>query len=346
MSTLMPNQGAWDGSVAAGHERDGDFQRLVEPYRTEIRLYCYRMTGSLPDAEDLVQETFLRAWRAWGAFEGRSSPRTWLYRVATNVVLNFLASRGRKVRTLPDLLGPATNMVPEGEPMPRRAWIDPYPDSWLNGIADAGPGPEARYETHEAVQLAFVAAIQRLPPRQRAVLILRDVLAWSAPEVAVLLDGTVAGVNSALQRARETMEKSRGRSVSRTLSSDDLSALLDRYVRAFEDADVEALVATLREDATYSMPPWAQWFVGARAIGGFFRQKLAEYGGIRLVAIGANQQPAFAGYTPAPSGSLYVPHSLQVLTVGTDGIEAMTWFVPPLGPELFGAFGLPPQLGA
>ena len=142
------------------------------------------------------------------------------------------------------------------------------------------------------------------------------------------------------------MEKSRGRSVSRSLSSDDLSALLDRYVRAFEDADVEALIATLREDASYSMPPWAQWFMGARAIGGFFRQKLAEYGGIRLVAMGANQQPAFAGYTPAPSGSLYVPHSLQVLTVGTDGIEAMTWFVPPLGPELFGAFGLPPQLGA
>lgn len=182
-------------------DRDA-FEHLVEPYRRELQLHCYRMLGSLHDAEDLVQETLLRAWRGREGFEGRASVRTWLYTIATNACLNTIARGQHARRVLPETQGPPAAQPHQGGPASEVAWLDPYPDAWLEGIADAAPGPEARYEQAEAVQLAFVAAIQRLPPRQRAVLLLRDVLAWSAGETAGLRDASVAAVNSALQRAR------------------------------------------------------------------------------------------------------------------------------------------------
>src|SRR5215472_13615480 len=184
------------------------FQRLVEPYRRELHLHCYRMLGSLDDADDLVQETYLRAWRAFDRFEGRASLRTWLHRIATNACLNALTGRrARARRVLPDDLNPPANSMPDGEPATEVPWLEPYPDSALEGIADAAPGPDARYEMHEAVQLAFIAAIQYLPPRQRAVLLLREVVGISAAETGRLLDASVASVNSALQRAHATLEK-------------------------------------------------------------------------------------------------------------------------------------------
>jgi len=185
--------------AATRGDRDA-FQQLTEPYRRELQLHCYRMLGSLHDAEDLVQETFLRAWRGFDRFDGRASVRTWLYRIATNACLSALARRSGARRVLPETHGPPADRMPEGEPPTEISWLDPYPDAWLEGLADATPGPEARYELHETVQLAFIAAIQQLPARQRAVLLLRDMLGWSATETAGLLDTSVAAANSALQR--------------------------------------------------------------------------------------------------------------------------------------------------
>ena len=322
----------------------GPFEQLIEPYRAQIRLHCYHMTGSLPDAEDLVQETFLHAWRSWPEFEGRSSYRTWLYRIATNLTLNFLERRGRARRSLPALEGLPAQGMPTGEPRPREAWVDPYPDAWLEGVADRAPGPEARYELVEAVRLAFVAAIQHLPPRQRAVLVLRDVLGWSAQEAAALLGVSAAAANSALQRARETLGKQGGRPVLQSPTDQALRRILDRYVFAWENDDIDALVSTLRDDAVYSMPPWAQWYTGPPAIAAFHQRAWSDYAGLRLRPIGANRQPAFAMYARAHLGEAFLPYSIQLLTLAEDGIQAMTCFVRPLGPQLFPAFGLPESL--
>src|SRR5215831_2482259 len=183
------------------------FEQLAEPFRRELKVHCYRMLGSLHEAEDAVQETYLRAWRSFGSFNGRGSFRAWLYRIATNACLDALASRKHAQRLLPDQRAPATAEMPDGTPATDVAWLDPYPDSDLEGIADDAPNPEARYTSRQAVQLAFVAVIQQLPPRQRAVLLLCDVLGWSAAEAATLLGGSTASVNSALQRSRETLAK-------------------------------------------------------------------------------------------------------------------------------------------
>ena len=204
--TTDPPPGSTLLDRALRRDRDA-FEQLTEPYRRELQLHCYRMLGSLQDAEDLVQETLLRAWRGIDRFEGRASVRGWLYRIATNACLSALASRRSARRVLPEALGPPAEGLPTGKPATEIAWLEPYPDALLESIADAAPGPDARYEQHEAVQLAFVAAIQHLPARQRAVLLLRDVLGWSAADAAALLEASVASVNSGLQRARATLER-------------------------------------------------------------------------------------------------------------------------------------------
>jgi len=228
------------------------FQQLSEPHRRELRVHCYRMLGSFHDAEDMVQETLLRAWRGLQGFDGRASTRYWLYRIATNACLNALAARASAGRVLPETQSPATERMPDREPASDIAWLEPYPDSALDRIADDAPGPAARYEMREAVQLAFIAAIQLLPPRQRAALLLSDVLGWSAAESARLLDSSVAAVNSALQRARATLEERLPGGPPRTAvaASDAQRALLERYVRAWESTDVDGLTALLKEDAS------------------------------------------------------------------------------------------------
>jgi RNA polymerase sigma-70 factor, ECF subfamily len=332
---------------AKGGDRDA-FQHVAEPYRRELQLHCYRMLGSFHDAEDLTQETFLRAWRGLSGFEGRSSFRAWLYRIATNACLNALASRARRV--LPEMEGPPSDLPPdhllETGPATEIAWLQPYPDTALEGIADAAPGPDARYEMREAMQLAFIAAIQHLPPRQRAVLLLRDVLGWSAAESARLLDTSIGSVNSVLQRARATLEKRRpaGPPSSQPAPSDRQRVLLDRYVRAWEGADTEGFVALLKEDATLAMPPWTHWYRGRDWSRTFFSKAWTAYAGFRLVAIGANCQPGFAFYACKPGDEIFRAHSVQILEIRGGAIASMTKYVKPLGPALFADFGLPLNL--
>jgi RNA polymerase sigma-70 factor (ECF subfamily) len=320
--------------------RRGDraaFERLAEPFRKELRLHCYRMLGSLPDAEDLVQETLLRAWRGLAEFEGRASFRSWLYRIATNACLNALASRKSARRVLPDALGPPAESWPQ-DPADI-SWLEPYPDAELE-TGSVAAGPEARYEMREAVQLAFVAAIQYLAPRQRAVLLLRDVLGWSATEAAQLLDVSVASINSALQRARATLDS---RYTSERVAKPDESrrALLDRYLETWEAADLDGLVALLRHDAVLRMPPYREWYAGRAAIRGFFGHAWSLYNGFRLVPTAANAQPAFGLYSRRLPSAEFHAHSLQVLTVRGAEIEVVTNFK---SSRLFAAFGLPPVL--
>ncbi len=321
------------------------FQHLVEPYRPEIQLHCYRMLGSLHDAEDLVQETFLRAWRGLDDFEGRTSLRSWLYRIATNACLN--ARRANARRVLPETHGPPADHAPLGAADAEIAWLEPYPDAALEGIADVAPGPEARYEMREAVQLAFTAAIQELPPRQRAVLLLRDVLGWSAGETAALLDASAASVNSALQRARATLRQRfpSGRPGAQPVPDDRQGRLLQRYVRTWEESDLDGFVALLREDAVLSMPPWRQWHVGRAAIRAFmawvWRPDRRRHH--LLVPTAANRQPAFGHYRSESEGSEWRAFGIQVLTLQDDAIASLTNFVDA---RLFAAFGLPSVLPA
>ena len=327
--------------------RRGDqraFELLGERHRREVYLHCYRMLGSLHDAEDVVQETFLRAWRSIRGFEGRASFRAWLYRIATNTCLNALASRGRSRRILPYDRAPPADAMPQGSPASDVDWLEPWPDSLQETVEDEAAAPDVRYEMREAIRLAFIAAIQHLPPRQRAVLLLRDVMGWSARESAALLDTSVASVNGALQRARATM---RGRytraepTISGTIT-DEQYALLDRYRRSWENADVSAFVELLQEDAVITMPPWPQWYAGREAIGRFFSWTFRPEGHapFRLKRITANAQPAFAFYGQWPDQE-WRAHSIQVITLDGNTISAMTSFV---SPELFPAFGLPPRL--
>ena len=319
------------------------FEQLVEPFRREIKLHCYRMLGSLHDAEDLVQETYLRAWRSFDSFEGRGSLRSWLYRIATNACLNAIASRKHASRTLPDQWGKATTRMPDGTRSADVAWLEPYPDVYLEDIPDDAPGPDARYAAREAVQLAFVAVVQQLPPRQRAALLLCDVLGWSALEAASLLGGSTASINSALQRARETLSKRypEGRSAVSSPVTPAQQEVLARYLQAWETLDVDALVALLKDDATYTMPPVSEWYSGRTAIGSFFRWAFKPYDSFRLVQTAANRQAAFAAYSRNSPDQPWAAHSIHVLSLVSDEISRITLFAKPVGPDLLSHFGLP-----
>jgi RNA polymerase sigma-70 factor (ECF subfamily) len=302
------------------------------------------MLGSVHEAEDLVQETYLRAWRSFSSFDGSGAFRAWLYKIATNACLNALDSRKTSQRLLPDQMGPATGEMPRA-PVTDVAWLEPYPDSNLTGVADDRPDPEARYASREAVQLAFIATIQQLPPRQRAALLLCDVLGWAAAEAASLLGGSSASVNSALQRARDTLGKRYpdGRPPVADRPDPAQQQLLGRYLKAWEGHDVDGFVALLKEDAATTMPPWLQWFIGREAVRSFFGMVWKTCGGLRLVSTAANGQPAFGVYERNATTGIWAAHSIHVLTLEHDAICALTLFVEP---RLFQAFGLPPTLPA
>jgi RNA polymerase sigma-70 factor (ECF subfamily) len=341
----MSGTAAHGPGVPEGLTRD-TFPQFAEPHRRELKLHCYRMLGSLQDADDAVQETFVKAWNALDEFEGRALFKNWLYRIATNACLNALASRSRRGRFLPEQLGGPSSELPKGQPENDLPWLQPYPDFELEGIVESAAGPERRYEMRQAVQLAFMAAIQQLPPRQRATLILTDVVGWSAAEIASLLGGSTASVNSALQRARDTMRSSYGRQTSGAERSEDAEqrALLDRYVRAWESTDLDAFVGLLKEDAVYSMPPRRQWYSGRDTIGWFFGTVWQTYSGFHLLPVHANAQPAFAVYSRVRETGGWAAHSLQVLTLKDTRISSIAMFMKPLSTEIYPAFRLPLSL--
>jgi len=314
----------------------------AERYRRELQAHCYRMLGSTHEAEDAVQEALVRAWRGADRFEGRTSLRTWLYRIATNVSLTMLARRASAARVLPQLVAPPSTGLP-GPPALDVPWLEPYPDAALEQVADERPGPQARYEMREATQLAFVAAIQYLPPRQRAVLLLREVLGWSAAETASALDVTLASVTSALQRARETLRKNLPDDApphALQPHGERERRLLERYVAAWENIDLDGFVALLKEDAIFAMPPRTEWYRGPAAIRGLLAWAWQQEGftAIRLVPISANGQPAFALYDRDADDAPWRAHAIHVLTLDGERIAAVMNF---MNTALFPAFGLP-----
>jgi RNA polymerase sigma-70 factor, ECF subfamily len=322
------------------------FAARLERHRRELQVHCYRMLGSFEDSEDLVQETFLRAWRGRETFGsgGRSSFRAWLYRIATNACLDVL--RGRPRRVVPPEVAAAGDPTVPPPPPSDLPWLQPYPDRLLEASAPAADDPGAVVVARETIELAFIAAIQHLPPRQRAVLILRDVLGWSAKESAAALDASVASANSALQRARATLRKRLPERRTEWARSSEPSAeereLLARYVDAHERADADALAELLLEDARLTMPPHATWYEGREAIVIASQQGFdPEFGHLRAMLTGANTQVAAAHYLRAPGESAYRPLALDVLRIHAGGIAEISTFVYP---ELFTAFGLPATL--
>jgi RNA polymerase sigma-70 factor, ECF subfamily len=315
-------------------------EHRLEQYRSELVAYCYRMLASPFEAEDAVQETFLRAWRSFDRFEGRSALRSWLYRIATNVCLDMLSARERRARPMD--LGPAREPVEANlNELPEVTWIQPIPDAM---VAPAAADPAVVAQSRESIRLAFVAALQHLPPRQRAVLILCEVLRWKASEVAELLDTSVASVNSALQRARATLDATE-LSAAETAASVDESdqGLLARYVEAFEAYDMDALTALIREDATQSMPPYDLWLRGRDDIFAWWYGPGIGCRGSRVIPAGsANGAPAFGQYKPSPSGDGYDPWALQVIEVEDGRIVELTFFLDT--ETMFPLFGLPPRL--
>jgi RNA polymerase sigma-70 factor (ECF subfamily) len=345
MSGEQENLSARERELLAAARRgdEATFRDLVEPRRSELQAYCYRMLGSVHDAEDALQEALLRAWRGLSGFEGRSSLRSWLYRIATNVCLTAIEQRPQRV--LPVDYGPADPHSPSVAPPAESAWVEPYPDEAL-ALGEGPTVPEASYELRESVELAFVAALQHLPANQRAVLILREVLGFSAAEVAEALGTTPASVNSALQRARRLVEErlpeQSQQATLRSLGDERLRALVERYTRAMEQGDVDALVAMLTEDATWSMPPTPTWYRGHVAITAFLTE-----GPLRVrwrhLATRSNGQPAIGCYLWDETRGTYVRSVLDVLTLQGTRIAAVTAFTDP---EAFARFGLPDELPA
>ncbi len=331
-------------ALARAKTGDGEaFRELTGPYRRELQLHCYQILGSVQDAEDMVQETLLAAWRGLDRFEERASMRTWLYKIATNRCLNSLRDTGRRPQPDPRS-GPGLS-APEPTRRAEPLWLQPYPDALLDDLPDAAPGPEARYETREALALAFVAGLQRLPPRQRAVLVLRDVLGYPAAEAAGMLETGEISVQSALQRARATLSAQQpAASRDRTLAprSAGERELISQFVDAFEAADVERLVGLLTDDAWLTMPPEPLEYQGHAAIEEFYLSR-TWWGrqAARLVPTRANNQPAFGYYLHDIRAPIAHAHGLVVLTLAGDKICAITRFGDN---SLFPHFGLPRTL--
>jgi RNA polymerase sigma-70 factor (ECF subfamily) len=332
-----------DATLVAGVQSGDEaaFAALTEPYRRQLHVHCYRMLGSFDEAEDLVQETLLRAWRSRAAFEGRSMVRTWLYRIATNACLDLIESKSRRLQSVES---------PQAEDSHKVDWIQPYPDRLLDQIASSDSGPDALVIARETIELAYLVAIQYLPPKQRAILILRDALGWSAKETAVLLEESVSSVNSALHRARSSLRKRLPEprlewSTAATPTTAE-RVLLERYMDATDRADVAALTALLREEALLTMPPFPTWFQGRADIATAFEfstdPKSPSYlGQLRTVETAANRQPAVAAYVRRPGDSEYRALGIDVLRLKRDLVVEITRFIRA---DIFAAFGLPPTL--
>jgi RNA polymerase sigma-70 factor (ECF subfamily) len=329
-----------DQILARARTGDEDaFRELTDPYRRELDLHIYRIVGSRQDAEDLLQETLLAAWRGLERFEGRASVRAWLYRIATNRSLDAL----RATRRRPEEQRMA--QMPEPTRWNEPLWLEPYPDLLLDGVPDDAPGPEARYETKEAITLAFIVGLQHLPPQQRAVLVMRDVLGFRAGEVAATLETSKASVNSLLLRAREAFESrlpAAGRDRAPLPDSKLEREIVGRFADTVEAGDIDGMVALLTDDAWLTMPPLPHAYQGPVAIGAFLRGAEERRGvSLRLVATRANAQPAFGCYLPAPETDVARAFSLFVLTLERDQISAITWFADS---TVFPQFGLPRTL--
>ena len=324
-------------TLARARAGDQDaFRELTDPYRRELQLHIYRIVGSPHDAEDLLQETLLAAWRGLGQFQARASVRAWLYRIATNRSLDALRASRRR----PDDRQRMTEM-PEPTRYGEAIWLEPYPDVLLEGIPDHAPGPEARHEANEAIALAFTVGLQHLPPQQRAVLVLRDVLGFRAGEVAELLDTTEASVNSVLRRARAAFESrlpASGRERAPLPDSTREREIVGRFADAIETGDTEAVVALLTDDSWLTMPPEPYEYQGTTAIGAFLRDRMVRRGAPLLVPTRANTQPAFGVYFPSPQTEIARPYAMLVLTLQGNQISAITWFG---GSSVFPHFGLP-----
>jgi RNA polymerase sigma-70 factor (TIGR02960 family) len=327
---------------AVARAQGGDeaaFRELTDPYRRELLLHLYRIAGSVQDAEDLLQETLLAAWGALGEFEGRASIRAWLYRIATNRALDALRATKRRPE------GKLMPQMPEptrwGEPVS----LEPYPDDLLTGIPDDAPGPDARYETREAIALAFIVGLQHLPAQQRAVLVLRDALGFPASETATMLETTEAAVNNLLRRARAAFESrlpASGRDRAPLPNSKLEREITGRFADAVEDGDIDAMVAMLTDDAWVTMPPLPHAYQGHEAIGAFLRGSAQRRGAaLRLVATRANGQPAFGSYTSTSETDTARAYAMFVLTLEGDKISAITWFADS---SAFSRFGLPRML--
>jgi RNA polymerase sigma-70 factor, ECF subfamily len=338
--------------LAAARNGDaGQFSELTEPYRRELQVHCYRILGSLHDAEDLVQETFLRAWRRLDTYEGRATFRAWLYKIATNTCLDFLDQQKSR-RLLPfEHRSPSDPKAPIAPPSPEITWLEPFPDGWLGD--KSAVNPEARYSDSESISLAFLTALQTLPPRQRAVLILRDVLDFSANETADLLGLTVSSVNSALHRGRTTLSQRyhHAEMEDSTMSPTDEKTqwLLDHFVEAWETADMDGLVALLKADAAFAMPPSPSWYQGRAAISTFVAGTVFADGGMfsgpavqrwRLLPTRANGSPAFALYQRDEQNN-YQSFGLIALTIAEDKLSQIISFIDPSLPT---RFGLPKKL--
>ena len=334
--------------AAARRGNSREFGELAEPYRRELRVHCYRILGSLHDAEDMVQETMVRAWKRLNTYEERASFRAWLYKIATNVCLDQLDQRRRRAkRLLPNYIrSPADPTKPIEPPTTEIPWLEPLPDEWL---ADSSAvNPETRYSTQESISLAFLVTLQLLPPRQRAVLILKDVLDWSASEIADLLDSTTSSVNSALHRARGTLSKNYHglkSHVATAMDTDEQTRrALEKYMQAWQTADVNGLVALLKKDATLSMPPSPSWYAERENIGTFAANTVFADEGMfpgmaserwKLLPVQANGQPGAAVYQHMENGE-YHPFGVHVLTCEQGKITQITCFIDPSLPTLFG----------
>jgi RNA polymerase sigma-70 factor (ECF subfamily) len=341
---------AWTNSVreqelldAARAGDESAFNQIVDRHHAGLQAHCYRMLGSLHDAEDALQETLLRAWGGLAEFESRSSLRTWLYRIATNVCLDAIARRPKRV--LPQDHGPRAELSTDfGEPLVESVWVEPYPDERL-GVEDGYAAPEARYEQREAVELAFIAALQHLPATQRAVLILREVLGFSAKEVSESLETSVASVNSALQRARKAVDarlpERTQQETLRSLGDERTRELVEAYVEAWAKGDVQAVAVLLAEDAVFSMPPWAGWWQGRDTIAGFAKAAFESCPASRAIPTQANGQAALAYYNLDEETGRFKAAALDVLTLEGSQIKEITGFITP---ELFPHFGLPAEL--